>query len=114
VPRSNYAITGLYFCDNQVLDISASLKPSQRGELEITDVSKAYMHQRKLQVEVTGRSFAWLDTGTRVSLLQASQYVEILEQRQGLRIACPDDANRHGYISLNQLHELAQRTSKSG
>jgi glucose-1-phosphate thymidylyltransferase len=115
VPRSNYAVTGLYFYDNRVLDIAASLKPSRRGELEITDVNKAYMEQRKLHVEVMGRGFAWLDTGTHVSLLQASQYVEILEQRQGLRMACPEEiAYRLGYISLNQLYELAKRMSKSG
>jgi glucose-1-phosphate thymidylyltransferase len=115
LPRSNYAVTGLYFYDNQVLDIAASLKPSRRGELEITDVNKAYVQQRKLHVEVMGRGFAWLDTGTHVSLLQASQYVEILEQRQGLRIACPEEiAYRLGYISLNQLSELAKRSSKSG
>jgi glucose-1-phosphate thymidylyltransferase len=115
VPRSHYAVTGLYFYDNQVLDIAASLKPSQRGELEITDVNRAYMEQRQLHVELMGRGFAWLDTGTHVSLLQASQYVETLEQRQGLRIACPEEiAYRLGYISLNQLYQLARRTSKSG
>jgi glucose-1-phosphate thymidylyltransferase len=115
VPRSNYAVTGLYFYDNQVLDIAASLKPSQRGELEITDVNRAYMEQRQLHVEVMGRGFAWLDTGTHASLLQASQYVETLEQRQGLRIACPEEiAYRLGYISRNQLYQLAKRTSKSG
>jgi len=115
VPRSNYAVTGLYFYDNRVLDIATSLKPSRRGELEITDVNRVYMQQGKLHVEVMGRGFAWLDTGTHASLLQASQYVEILEQRQGLRIACPEEiAYRLGYISLNQLYELAKRTSKSG
>jgi len=115
VPRSNYAVTGLYFYDNRVLDIATSLKPSRRGELEITDVNRVYMQQGNLHVEVMGRGFAWLDTGTHASLLQASQYVEILEQRQGLRIACPEEiAYRLGYISLNQLYELAKRTSKSG
>jgi glucose-1-phosphate thymidylyltransferase len=114
-PRSNYAVTGLYFYDNQVLDIAAALKPSHRGELEITDVNKAYMEQRQLHVEVMGRGFAWLDTGTHASLLQASQYVETLEQRQGLRIACPEEiAYRLGYISLASLYQLARRTSKSG
>lgn len=114
-PRSNYAVTGLYFYDNQVLEIAASLKPSRRGELEITDVNRAYLQQRQLHVEVMGRGFAWLDTGTHGSLLQASQYVELLEQRQGLRISCPEEiAYRLGYISLNQLYELAKRTSKSG
>jgi glucose-1-phosphate thymidylyltransferase len=114
-PKSNYAVTGLYFYDNQVIDIAASLKPSQRGELEITDVNNAYLERKQLYVEVMGRGFAWLDTGTHTSLLQASQYVEVLEQRQGLRIACPEEiAFRLGYISLDDLCELAKRTGKSG
>ena len=114
-PKSAYAVTGLYFYDNQVLDIAASLKPSHRGELEITDVNNAYLQRGQLYVEVMGRGFAWLDTGTHTSLLQASQYVEILEQRQGVRLACPEEiAFRLGYISLDDLCELAKRTGKSG
>lgn len=114
-PKSNYAVTGLYFYDNEVLDIAASIKPSPRGELEITDVNRVYLEKGQLFVEVLGRGFAWLDTGTHSSLLQASQYVEILEQRQGLRIACPEEiAFRSGYISLEALCELANRTGKSG
>jgi glucose-1-phosphate thymidylyltransferase len=114
VPKSNYAVTGLYFYDNQVLDFAASLKPSARGELEITDVNRIYMEKDQLFVEVMGRGFAWLDTGTHSSLLQASQYVEILEQRQGMRLACPEEiAFRLGYITLDDLYKLAQRTGKS-
>src|SRR6516164_76659 len=114
-PKSNYAVTGLYFYDNQVLDIAASLKPSQRGELEITDVNNAYLNRGQLYVEVMGRGFAWLDTGTHTSLLQASQFVEVLEQRQGLRLSCPEEvAFRLGYISLDDLCELAKRVGKSG
>ncbi len=114
-PKSNYAVTGLYFYDNQVLDIAASVKPSARGEIEITDVNRAYLDKGQLHIEIMGRGFAWLDTGTHSSLLQASQYVEILEQRQGLRLACPEEiAFRLGYISLDDLHRLAQRTGKSG
>jgi glucose-1-phosphate thymidylyltransferase len=114
-PKSNYAVTGLYFYDNQVLDIAASIKPSQRGELEITDVNNAYLNRGQLYVEVMGRGFAWLDTGTHTSLLQASQFVEVLEQRQGLRLSCPEEvAFRLGYISLDELCELAKRIGKSG
>jgi|SRR5438270_4948716 len=114
-PKSNHAVTGLYFYDNGVLEIAASLKPSARGELEITDVNKAYLERGELYVEVMGRGFAWLDTGTHTSLLQASQYVEIIEQRQGLRLACPEEiAFRLGYISLDKLRELAKRSDKSG
>jgi glucose-1-phosphate thymidylyltransferase len=114
-PRSSYAVTGLYFYDDQVLDIAASLKPSHRGELEITDVNNAYLKRGQLYVEVMGRGFAWLDTGTHTSLLQASQFVEVLEQRQGLRLSCPEEiAFRLGYISLDDLRGLAKRTGKSG
>jgi glucose-1-phosphate thymidylyltransferase len=113
-PKSNYAVTGLYFYDNQVLDIAASMKPSARGEIEITDVNRAYLDKGQLYIEVMGRAFAWLDTGTHSSLLQASQYVEILEQRQGLRLACSEEiAFRLGYISLDDLYRLAQRSEKS-
>jgi glucose-1-phosphate thymidylyltransferase len=114
-PKSNYAVTGLYFYDNEVLDIAASIKPSERGELEITDVNNAYLDRGQLYVEVMGRGFAWLDTGTHTSLLQASQFVEVLEQRQGLRLSCPEEiAFRLGYISLDDLCELAKRVGKSG
>ena len=113
-PKSNYAVTGLYFYDNQVLDIAASIPPSERGELEITDVNRAYMEAGELSVEVLGRGFAWLDTGTHMSLIEASTFVQILEQRQGLRIACPEEiAFRLGYISSEAFLELAQRSSKS-
>ena len=114
VPRSNYAVTGIYFYDNDVLKIAASLTPSARGELEITDINRRYLEQGKLAVEIMGRGFAWLDTGTHSSLLHASQFVETLEQRQGLRIACPEEiAFRLGYISLDALHKLALRNEKS-
>jgi glucose-1-phosphate thymidylyltransferase len=113
-PKSNYAVTGLYFYDNKVLDIAASIPPSERGELEITDVNRVYMEAGELSVEVLGRGFAWLDTGTHMSLIEASTFVQILEQRQGLRIACPEEiAFRLGYISSAAFLELAQRSSKS-
>ena len=113
-PKSNLAVTGLYFYDNDVLDIAASIKPSPRGELEITDVNRAYLERKDLFVEIMGRGFAWLDTGTHASLVEASHFVQILEQRQGLRIACPEEiALRLGYISLAHFHKLAQKVAKS-
>ena len=113
-PKSNVAVTGLYFYDNDVLDIAANVKPSGRGEIEITDVNKAYLERGDLFVEVLGRGFAWLDTGTHASLVEASHFVQILEQRQGLRIACPEEiALRQGYISLDAFDRLAEKTAKS-
>jgi glucose-1-phosphate thymidylyltransferase len=113
-PKSNVAVTGLYFYDNDVVGIAAGIKPSPRGELEITDINRAYLERGDLFVEVLGRGFAWLDTGTHASLVEASHYVQILEQRQGLRIACLEEiALRLGYITPEQFHALAQRCAKS-
>jgi glucose-1-phosphate thymidylyltransferase len=113
-PRSNIAVTGLYFYDNDVVKIAANLKPSARGELEITDVNRAYLERGDLHVEVLGRGFAWLDTGTHSSLVEASHFIQILEQRQGMRVACPEEiALRLGYITLDHFLKLAQRCAKS-
>nr|WP_010130620.1 glucose-1-phosphate thymidylyltransferase RfbA [Microbulbifer agarilyticus] len=114
-PKSNYAVTGLYFYDNQVIDIAKSIVPSPRGELEITDVNRAYLESGSLNVEVMGRGAAWLDTGTHDNLLAANHFVQTIEARQGLKIACPEEvAYRMGYISADDLKALAQPLLKSG
>jgi glucose-1-phosphate thymidylyltransferase len=113
-PRSNIAVTGLYFYDNDAVRIAAGLRPSARGELEITDLNRAYLERGELYVEVMGRGFAWLDTGTHASLMQASHFVQILEERQGTSVCCPEEiALRLGYITLDQFAELAERCAKS-
>ena len=114
-PKSNYAVTGLYFYDNWVLDIAAGLKPSGRGELEITDVNRHYLVRGDLRVELLGRGFAWLDIGTHESLLEASSFIETIEKRQSLKVACIEEiAYRMDYIDVEQVRRLAQPMQKNG
>jgi glucose-1-phosphate thymidylyltransferase len=114
-PKSNYAVTGLYFYDEQVCDIAANIAPSPRGELEITDVNAVYLQQGQLNVEIMGRGYAWLDTGTHDSLMEAGQFISTLEKRQGLKVACPEEiAYRRGWIDAAQLERLAQPLLKNG
>ena len=114
-PKSNYAVTGLYFYDNSVIEIAKSIKPSWRGELEITDVNKEYLNRKKLRVKLLGRGFAWLDTGTHLSLIEASEFIATVEKRQGLKIACIEEiAYQNNWIDKDQLKKLAEPLLKSG
>jgi len=114
-PKSNYAVTGLYFYDNRVVELAESLRPSPRGELEITDLNRLYLEQGNLAVEKLGRGFAWLDTGTHESLLQASNFVQTVEERQGLKISCPEEiAYRMGWVGKEQIERIARPLSKNG
>ncbi|BET11363.1 glucose-1-phosphate thymidylyltransferase [Pandoraea sputorum] len=114
-PKSRYAVTGLYFCDNDVVDIARSIKPSKRGELEITDVNNEYLKRGKLNVQIMGRGYAWLDTGTHESMLEASTFIQTIESRQGLKVACPEEiAYRRGWIDAAAIEKLAQPLAKTG
>lgn len=114
-PKSNYAVTGLYFYDTNVVNLAKTLKPSSRGELEITDLNRLYLNEQKLNVEIMGRGYAWLDTGTHDSLLEASQFIATIENRQGLKVSCPEEIGyRKGWINATQLEKLAAPLSKNG